>query len=370
MGNRQIFIDTETTGLSPKNGHRIVELAAIETISGQATGRVFHTYLDPQRDIDPSAIRVHGLSRDFLRGKPTFSNVAYAFIDFVRGAELIIHNAQFDTSFINSEFEGLGMPHTLNDLGRVKCSMKLARQQFPGESASLDSLIQRSEINIIRGKHSALEDARLLSEVYFQILCKSDSPLIKNHSVIRVNDESPMKLNTLQTESVCITPEMLGMEKVIELVTARKETFFYRNMHKRIIDHVVVNDHRWKLTPGPLLYAVCDQSGTIRYIGKWVTANAIYNRWIRHKTIHHQESTRNRYIGELDAGNGPLSVWSISAKELRSKLPEFVQRKSDKEIAEGLEGLWINRWYQQLSWNERRELVPFGFDDGNFWLKA
>ncbi|MGZ8212884.1 MAG: exonuclease domain-containing protein [Methylosarcina sp.] len=366
MEKRLIFIDTETTGLSPRQGHKIVELAAVETISEKFTGRAFHTYLDPQRDIDFGAMQIHGLSRDFLRGKPIFRDIADTFIDFIRGAELIIHNAQFDTAFIDAELEGSGKPHRLNDLGRVTCSMKLARQYFPGENASLDSLTQRSAVNIVRGKHSALEDARILSEIFFRILSPEHSP--GTNSQRKVDDRLHADLKTLQINSTAfISPKMLGMEKVIELVNARKDTFFYRKMHKRIIDHTVVNEKRWKSIPGPLLYAVSDKSGIIRYIGKWVTANAIYNRWIRHNTIHHQESTRNRYISELDSGNGPLSVWSVSVKELRSKLPKHVQMLADREIAEGLEGLWINRWYQQLSWNERRELVPANFDDGSFW---
>lgn len=102
MNKRQIFIDTETTGLSPNNGHRIVEIAAIETVSGQITGKVFHTYLDPEREIDPGAMKVHGLTPTFLEGKPTFFNIAETFVNFIRDAELIMHNAQFDTSFILS----------------------------------------------------------------------------------------------------------------------------------------------------------------------------------------------------------------------------------------------------------------------------
>lgn len=366
MDKRQIFIDTETTGLSPLNGHRIVEIAAVETVGGLVTGKVFHTYLDPKREIDPGAMKVHGLSRDFLNGKPTFCNIAMNFVDFVRDAELMMHNAQFDTSFINAEFKRSGFSFTLNDIGNVQCTMKLARSLFPGESASLDSLIQRSNIKIVRGKHSALEDARILSDIFFQIL----SP--ENFSKINVQEKMDDQLTAdfktpPNLSSDFISPEMLGMEKVIDLVNARKETFFYRKMHKRIIDHTVVNERRWKSIPGPLLYAVADKSGAVRYIGKWVTANAVYNRWIRHKTIHHQESARNRYINELDRGNGPLSVWSISVNELKPKLPQSVQILTNKEIAEGLEALWIERWYQQLSWNERREPVPVNFDDGDFW---
>lgn len=95
---------------------------------------------------------MHGLSREFLKGKPRFGDIANSFMDFIRGAELIIHNAQFDTAFINAEFENLGIPYKLNDLGRVTCSMKLARQRFPGQSVSLDSLLQRCSVDVVRGQ--------------------------------------------------------------------------------------------------------------------------------------------------------------------------------------------------------------------------
>jgi hypothetical protein len=166
-----------------------------------------------------------------------------------------------------------------------------------------------------------------------------------------------------------ITPNMLGMEKTIELTGARHETFFYRNMHKRLIDHRVVNEQRWKKIAGPLVYAVTDSTGTIRYIGKWVTATALSSRWVRHKTIHHQERARNLYIRELDAGRGPLAVWSISVQELRSRLPANTQSLANDEIADALEALWLQRWRNQLSWNHRNEPVREGFDDGDYWCK-
>ncbi len=167
-----------------------------------------------------------------------------------------------------------------------------------------------------------------------------------------------------------ITPAMLGMEKTIELIGARQETFFYRGMHKRLIDHRVVNEQRWKNIAGPLIYAVTDKSGVVRYIGKWVTASALRSRWVRHKTIHHQERARNLYIAELDAGRGPLSVWSVSVSELKSKLPTSVQKQTDEDVADALEALWIQRWRSQLSWNQRGEPVSAEFDDGDYWRRS
>lgn len=167
---------------------------------------------------------------------------------------------------------------------------------------------------------------------------------------------------------VIVSPAMLRMEKVIELTCSRKDTFFYRGKHKRIIDHQVISNHRWGKVNGPLLYAVTDQAGTIRYLGKWVSETALYSRWIRHDTVHHQESTRNIYLTELDAGRGPLSIWSISVREIRHLLPEPTKLLSEKEIATGLEALWIKRWRLDLLWNNKDEPVPIGFKDGEFWL--
>jgi hypothetical protein len=157
------------------------------------------------------------------------------------------------------------------------------------------------------------------------------------------------------------------MEKVIELVQARQETFYYRNMHKRIIDYQVMSESRWKRIGGPLLYAVTDASGMVRYIGKWEGATALYSRWLRHDTIHHAERTRNEYILELDAGRGPLEVWSISVRELKAQLPEQFQAWDEVRLAANLEGLWIRYWKNQLLWNKRMELVEDGFTDGMFW---
>lgn len=164
-----------------------------------------------------------------------------------------------------------------------------------------------------------------------------------------------------------ITPSMLGMEKTIELTAARRDTFHYRGMDKRRIDHRVIHERRWKKVAGPLVYAVTDASGAIRYIGKWVSPTPLCSRWVRHDTIHHQERTRNLYIEDLDAGRGPIAVWSVSVAELLPRLPTHVRQRPLKEIAEGLEAVWIQRWKQKLDWNHRIEPVPPGFEDGEFW---
>jgi DNA polymerase III subunit epsilon len=359
MTKRQVFIDTETTGLSAKAGHRIVELAAVEAINGKLTGRKFHSYLNPGRDIDPYAQKVHGLSSEFLVDKPRFADVAKEFVNFVQGAECFMHNASFDTGFINAELGASGFGEQLQQMATVVCTVNLAKSRFPGAPASLDALIERAGIVKTRSKHSALEDAQLLADVYRKILA---NPM--GNTTVSATTHNPIAQRMI---SASITPEKLGLEKTIELTASRSETFFYRDMHKRIIDHKVVNEKRWKDVVGPLVYVVTDSTGNIRYVGKWVTATPLYARWIRHKTIHHQESTRNLYLSELDAGRGPLAVWSVSVDELRRKLPANISTKDPKEIATGLEAIWIQRWKAQLHWNTRLEPVPSGFSDGEYW---
>lgn len=270
-----------------------------------------------------------------------------------------MHNAPFDTGFINAELEAAGYSARLQQIADIVCTVNLAKSRFPGESASLDSLIQRSGNSTRRNNHSALEDAQLLADIYFKLLAK---PTTKSASPTRI--KTPMNY---PFAGQTITPEQLGMEKAIELTASRSETFFYRDMHKRVIDHRVVDEKRWKGVVGPLLYAVTDHSGQVRYVGKWVTSTALNARWIRHKTIHHQESTRNIYLAELDAGRGPLAVWSISVDELKRKLPSNVSALHPKDIAVGLEALWIQRWKDQLKWNTRAEPIPMGFGDGDYW---
>lgn len=172
MTNRQIFIDTETTGLSVRAGHRVVELAAIEAINGQLTGRKFHTYLNPGRPIDPYAQKVHGLSSEFLADKPRFSDIAKEFASFVQGSECLMHNAPFDTGFINAELAAAGYSERLQQMATIVCTVSLAKSRFPGESASLDSLIERSGNLNNRKNHSALEDVHLLAKIYFKLLAK------------------------------------------------------------------------------------------------------------------------------------------------------------------------------------------------------
>jgi len=163
---RQIVLDTETTGLDPAQGHRVIEIGALEILNRRITGATYHVYLNPERDIDAGALQVHGLSREFLSDKPRFADVASEFLDFVRDAELIIHNAPFDIGFLNAELAGL-KDGPMKRYCEVLDTLKLAKQLHPGQKNNLDALCRRYFVdNAGRSLHGALLDAQLLAEVY------------------------------------------------------------------------------------------------------------------------------------------------------------------------------------------------------------
>jgi DNA polymerase-3 subunit epsilon len=165
---RQIVLDTETTGLEPAQGHRIIEIGCIELINRRPTDNHFHHYLQPDREIDDGAVAVHGITNEFLRDKPRFADIADQFLAFVRGAELVIHNAAFDVGFLNHELSRLGADYDrIDDTCGVTDTLLLARRLHPGQRNSLDALCKRYDIdNSQRELHGALLDARILAEVY------------------------------------------------------------------------------------------------------------------------------------------------------------------------------------------------------------
>ncbi|WP_090204744.1 DNA polymerase III subunit epsilon [Ectothiorhodospira magna] len=166
--DRIVILDTETTGLDPAEGHRIIEIGCVEMVRRRHTARSFHQYLHPDREVDAGAVEIHGITNEFLADKPRFAEVAEAFIEFVRGAELIIHNAPFDVGFINHELARLGGDWgQLEDHCTITDSLVLARKMHPGQRNSLDALCKRYQIdNSGRELHGALLDARILAEVY------------------------------------------------------------------------------------------------------------------------------------------------------------------------------------------------------------
>jgi DNA polymerase-3 subunit epsilon len=164
---RQIFLDTETTGFGPRFGHRIVEVACLEMENRRFTGRCLHYYLNPEREIDAGALEVHGLTSEFLKDKPKFAQIAQEFMEFIADAELVIHNAWFDTGFLDAELSRLELPPTRDICANVLDTLTMARELHPGKSNSLDALCERYKIsNAHRTLHGALLDAELLANVY------------------------------------------------------------------------------------------------------------------------------------------------------------------------------------------------------------
>jgi DNA polymerase III subunit epsilon len=180
---RQIFLDTETTGLSPDNGDRIIEIGCVELLRRKLTGNNMHFYLNPGRDSHEDALRVHGISNEFLRDKPPFSAVADELLAYVAGAEIIIHNAPFDVAFLNKELELIGRGPFPQYVGSITDSLAMAKEMFPGKRNSLDMLCDRLEVdNSGRTLHGALLDAELLADVYINMTRGQEALLIEADS--------------------------------------------------------------------------------------------------------------------------------------------------------------------------------------------
>lgn len=165
---RQVVLDTETTGLDAAQGHRVIEIGCIELMNRRYSDRNFHQYINPERSVDSGALAVHGIEESFLKTQPVFADVVETFIAFVEGSELVIHNAEFDIGFINSELERLGgQVGDIRDICDVRDTLSLARRMHPGQRNSLDALARRYDVdNSMRELHGALLDARILAEVY------------------------------------------------------------------------------------------------------------------------------------------------------------------------------------------------------------
>lgn len=197
---RQIVLDTETTGLEPELGHRVIELGAIELLNRRPTGNHFHYYINPERQSDEAALQVHGISDEFLLDKPKFREIAAEFLDYISGAELIIHNAAFDIAFLNSELARVGLPPICDCCPTVIDSWHLARELHPGKRNGLDALCDRYAIdNSARTVHGALLDAQLLAEVYLAMTRGQESLLIG------LGDETPAHLELDVIEHYTLT---------------------------------------------------------------------------------------------------------------------------------------------------------------------
>ena len=190
---RQIFLDTETTGLSAENGDRIIEIGCVELVARKLTGNNKHFYLNPGRDSHEDAMKVHGISNEFLKDKPKFAVVADELLDYLRGAEVIIHNAPFDISFLNKELELIGQRPISHCVEKVIDSLVMAKELFPGKRNSLDALCYRLEVdNSGRTLHGALLDAELLADVYINLTRGQNSLVMDASTTTQGGDALPV----------------------------------------------------------------------------------------------------------------------------------------------------------------------------------
>jgi DNA polymerase-3 subunit epsilon len=205
---RQIFLDTETTGLYPSQGHRIIEIAGVEVINRQLTRNHFHVYLNPDREIDPAAQEVHGITLEFLHDKPRFSDIADEFLDFVKGAELIIHNAPFDVGFLNAELGRIDRAKIEEVSAGIIDTLRLAKDMRPGQRNSLDALCRHFGVdNSKRTLHGALLDAELLADVYLAMTRGQESLMIE----------------MLETAAVAVEVSIATTSKTLVVLTATAE---------------------------------------------------------------------------------------------------------------------------------------------------
>jgi DNA polymerase-3 subunit epsilon len=220
---RQVVLDTETTGLEVEQQHRVIEIGCVELFNRRLTGRNFHQYLNPQRDIDEGAQQVHGLTRERLAKEPTFSQIHPQFLEFVRDAELIIHNAPFDVAFLNAELARIENAQRIHDLCRVLDTLVLARQMHPGQRNNLDALCKRYSVdNSHRDYHGALLDARILAEVYLAMTggqAKFSLNAEPDMSAVQARRAAPARLDGLRIRVVrADESELAAHEHVLALL--------------------------------------------------------------------------------------------------------------------------------------------------------
>ena len=215
---RQVFLDTETTGLDPNQGHRIIEIAAVEFNNRQSTNKKYHSYINPEREIDAAAEEVHGLSLEFLQDKPLFQDVAQDFLNFIQGAELIIHNAPFDVGFINAELGRLGLAKLEDNEVRITDSLQFAKDLRPGQRNSLDALCRAYDIdNSERTLHGALLDAQLLGEVFIAMTRGQEAismDFVEENSALTKKDIDFSKLKVIKASNDEIKAHEAYLERI------------------------------------------------------------------------------------------------------------------------------------------------------------
>jgi len=222
--NRLVVLDTETTGLNPQEGHRIIEIGCVELLNRRLTGKRFHSYINPERSIDEGAIAVHGISNDFLKDKPLFKDIVDEFIKFIQDAELVIHNAPFDVGFINHELSKLSLNgNKVTDYSSVFDTLAYARKKHPGQRNSLDALCKRYNIdNSHRELHGALLDAEILADV-FLLMTGGQFSLISDEQTERQQAlEQPVLLESVQRPALkiilCDADESIQHQQRLEAI--------------------------------------------------------------------------------------------------------------------------------------------------------
>jgi DNA polymerase-3 subunit epsilon len=235
---RQIFLDTETTGLSPENGDRIVEIGCVELLNRKLTGKNLHFYLNPERDSHEDALKVHGISNEFLKDKPKFGEIADELLEYLQGADVLIHNAPFDVGFINKELELQKRPPIKTYVNSVADTLAMAKDMFPGKRNSLDALCDRLGVdNSGRTLHGALLDAELLADVYIYMTRGQDALLIE------VEDSSDSKkladaidMQSLKLTVISATEQELGAheEVLVQIDKASNGQTLWRFAQERV----------------------------------------------------------------------------------------------------------------------------------------
>jgi DNA polymerase-3 subunit epsilon len=215
---RQVFLDTETTGLDPNQGHRIIEIAAVEFNNRQSTNKKYHSFINPEREIDAAAEEVHGLSLEFLQDKPLFQDVAQDFLNFIQGSELIIHNAPFDVGFINAELGRLGLAKLEDNEVHITDSLQFAKDLRPGQRNSLDALCRAYDIdNSERTLHGALLDAQLLGEVFIAMTRGQEAismDFVEENSALTKKEIDFTKLKVIKATSSEVQAHKLYLERI------------------------------------------------------------------------------------------------------------------------------------------------------------
>ena len=225
---RQIFLDTETTGLYTAQGHRIIEIAAVEAVNRRVTDKHFHVYLNPEREIDGAAQEVHGITLEFLQDKPKFEQVVNDFLDFVAGAELIIHNAPFDVGFLNAELGRIERENIEHHVPNIIDTLKMAKDMRPGQRNNLDALCRHFEIdNSKRTLHGALLDAELLAEVYMAMTRGQESLMIDMLEEVSAEEEAGFA----------------GIKKDLKLLFASSDEL---NIHEEYLKALNKGDNLWQ----------------------------------------------------------------------------------------------------------------------------